>query len=113
MIVYVSGPFSADTTAGVLANIENAMRAGKALLDAGHAPIIPHLNHLYDIWHDQTFGAPVAYDVFLDWDVAIVRRSCDAVLRLPGESRGADREVAVARDAGIPVYHALADIPDA
>jgi hypothetical protein len=36
---------------------------------------------------------------------------CDAVLRLPGESTGADQDVAIARERGIPVYFRVEDIP--
>jgi hypothetical protein len=32
---------------------------------------------------------------------------CDALLRLDGDSKGADREVAYARSLGIPVYLSL------
>jgi hypothetical protein len=37
---------------------------------------------------------------------------CDAVLRLPGESRGADQDVAIAQRRGIPVYYALSEVPN-
>ena len=33
------------------------------------------------------------------------------MLRLPGESKGADQDVAIARERGIPVYTALAEVP--
>jgi hypothetical protein len=36
---------------------------------------------------------------------------CDAVLRLPGRSAGADQDVAIARERGLPVYHRVEDIP--
>jgi hypothetical protein len=36
----------------------------------------------------------------------------DAVLRLPGASTGADQDVALARERGIPVYTAVEEIPD-
>ena len=36
----------------------------------------------------------------------------DAVLRLPGESLGADLEVARAEEAGIPVFRSIADLAD-
>jgi hypothetical protein len=36
---------------------------------------------------------------------------CGGVLRLPGESRGADQDVAIARERGIPVWYAIEDIP--
>ena len=38
---------------------------------------------------------------------------CDAVLRLPGDSRGADLDVAIAHERGIPVYTSIDEIPDA
>ena len=38
---------------------------------------------------------------------------CDAVLRLPGESAGADQDVATARRRGLPVYHDVAEFPAA
>ena len=36
---------------------------------------------------------------------------CDGVLRLPGESTGADQDVAIARERGIPVWHRVEDVP--
>jgi hypothetical protein len=36
---------------------------------------------------------------------------CDAVLRLPGESTGADQDVAIAQERGLPVYYDLDAIP--
>jgi hypothetical protein len=36
---------------------------------------------------------------------------CDAVLRLPGVSKGADEDVRRACERGLPVYTRLEDIP--
>jgi hypothetical protein len=36
---------------------------------------------------------------------------CDAVLRLPGASRGADLDVARARELGLPVFERVEDLP--
>jgi hypothetical protein len=36
---------------------------------------------------------------------------CDAVLRLPGESTGADQDVAIAQERCLPVYTRVQDIP--
>lgn len=36
---------------------------------------------------------------------------CDAILRLPGESKGADNDVRIAGERGIPVYYRLEDVP--
>ena len=36
---------------------------------------------------------------------------CDAVLRLPGESKGADEDVRLATELGLAVYYRLEDVP--
>jgi hypothetical protein len=36
---------------------------------------------------------------------------CDAVLRLPGASTGADQDVAIARRRGLPVFNRVEEIP--
>jgi hypothetical protein len=36
---------------------------------------------------------------------------CDAVLRIEGESKGADEDVRIARERGLPVYFRLQDVP--
>lgn len=38
---------------------------------------------------------------------------CDAVLRLPGESKGADNDVEQAKARGQLIYHNIEDIPPA
>ena len=36
---------------------------------------------------------------------------CDAVRRLPGASTGADLDVVVARERGLPVWYCIEDVP--
>ena len=36
---------------------------------------------------------------------------CDAVLRLPGASKGADEDVRLARERGLPVYFDISEVP--
>jgi hypothetical protein len=38
---------------------------------------------------------------------------CDAVLRIPGESTGADQDVEIARRRGLPIFYKLEDVPSA
>jgi hypothetical protein len=35
---------------------------------------------------------------------------CDALLRLPGESQGADAEVELAKKHGIPVFYSIEEL---
>jgi hypothetical protein len=55
---------------------------------------------------------PLAADVMYPTAERLLQH-CDAVLRLPGASRGADQDVAIAQARGIPVYRSLAEIPRA
>jgi hypothetical protein len=52
--------------------------------------------------------------VFQRYQSPVARRMvarCDAVLRLPGASVGADQDVAQARALGLPVFERVEDIP--
>jgi hypothetical protein len=95
--IYVAGPYTRPDPG---ANTRAAMDAGHRLLDAGYAPMVPHLTHYMELHRARP------YEDWLQLDLAWVAVS-DAVLRLPGESSGADRETALAARLGIPVYHDL------
>lgn len=92
--VYVAGPY---TLGDVAVNVRNAIIAADVLADHGFAPFVPHLSHF---WH---MHRPRPYADWLAIDLAFLL-SCDLVLRLPGESPGADLEVKTAQERNIPVY---------
>jgi hypothetical protein len=98
----VAGPY---TLGDVEANVRRAMDAGDELLDAGFAPLIPHFSHFLHL------RKPRAWGVWMEMDLAWLVTS-EGVLRLPGESRGADREVEVARQNSIPVFMTIEQLRD-
>ena len=102
MIIYVSAPYSLGD---VSVNIRRACLAGDELLRKGHYPLIPHLTHL---WH---LISPKAYNEWLAIDLVLLTM-CDAILRLPGESRGADLEIEEAERLCMIIYYSLEHIPD-
>jgi nucleoside 2-deoxyribosyltransferase len=95
-LVYLAGPYTKPEP------VENTVLAcklaTKLVKDNVVTPIIPHLTML---WH---LTDPQPYQFWLDYDVECLRR-CDALLRIPGESAGADAEEKVAREEGIPIFH--------
>ena len=100
MKVFISGPY---TSPDPIVNTRNAILAGNEIAILGHTPWIPHLNiqwhmvcpHEPDFWYE--------YD--LEWlDV------CDVILRLPGESWGADREVKYAKEKNIRVIYDISEL---
>ena len=72
-------------------------------MDAGFAPFVPHLSHF------QRFHRPRPDDDWLAVDFAWVEVS-DALLRLPGDSVGADAEVRLASRLQIPLLHSVEEV---
>lgn len=97
--VYVAGPLSGD----MQANAARAIDVGERLLAAGLVPFIPHLTIAWEARH------PHHYEQWMAWDFEWLRR-CDALYRMPGKSPGADREVDMARQLGIPVFVEAGDV---
>jgi hypothetical protein len=101
--VYCAGPYSAPDAERVQLNVERALDTGNRLLDAGLWPYVPHLSHYQHLRQSRH------YEAWMALDLAVIRRM-DALLRLPGASSGADREVALAREIGIPVFTSEAEV---
>ena len=105
--IYIAGPITLGDTLG---NVQRAVAMGARLLTLGYAPVIPHLSHYID--PDATWTKnPERYEQWLDTDRSLIA-VCDALLRLPGTSKGADREVLWAHEIGIPVYTDLQALLD-
>ncbi len=113
--VYISCPM---TLGDVKDNIDQAEAAFTALVAAGFAPFCPVWS--YFAGGSYTVGASVrayahpnalglTHESWLSVDLAWVAAS-DYVVRLPGDSRGADMEVKHAEELGIPVYSSVASL---
>lgn len=98
--VYIAGPIL--TSGNPFLNIRRAIRTASTLKKRGYAPYIPHLTCIWELATDEDFSYEDWIGLDLEW-----LAQCQAVLRLEGESKGADREVARARELGITVYYSL------
>lgn len=101
MKIYIAGPYSKGDVAR---NVRLAISEADYVARLGHVPFIPHLTHF---WH---FLFPHEYEFWLEQDIEWLR-VCDALLRLDGESPGADKEVAEAKRLGLEIYYSVFDIP--
>ena len=100
-LVYVAAPY---TRPDPVENTHRLIKAVDGMIDDGHVtPVAPHLTLL---WH---LVSPRPLDFWYSYDLATLAR-CDALLRLPGESTGADREVAFALDQAMPVFYDHVDL---
>lgn len=100
MLVYVAGPYTAPDPA---VNVRRAIDAAERLIAVGHTPYVPHLCH---VWH---LISPHEYRYWISYNLKVLEK-CDALLRIPGDSPGAEEEVVHAKLLGIPVYHRLMDL---
>jgi hypothetical protein len=97
--VYIAGPYSSDP----VKNTGDAIDQAEDLSRHGFHPIIPHVCLLWHFRHEHD------YQFWMDWGDELLKK-CDAVLRFPGYSPGADIEVAAAKQYGIPVFLNLSQL---
>ena len=94
--VYISGPI---TKGSRNANFFQACEAEYQLMLAGFAPLNPARSIILPFaWQDD-----MPHELWLECDLPWVAAS-DAVLRLPGESTGADEECRYAVQHNIPTF---------
>lgn len=92
--VYIAGPY---TRPDPRVNTHNAIHVANTLMEFGFVPFVPHLSHF---WHTIS---PKSYTDWMEYDLHWVA-ACQALLRMPGKSDGADVEVEHAKSLGIPVF---------
>ena len=94
------------------ANLTRLETAAWPIFRAGHIPMIGEWVALPVLSSAGATGPtdPLAADVMYPTAERLLQH-CDGVLRLPGESKGADQDVAIARERVIPVYFSLDEVP--
>jgi hypothetical protein len=115
LMILIAGPYrsgTGDDPALMESNLHALESMALPLYRAGHIPMIGEWIAL-PLLREAGSKHPgdAAYDEIL---YPIARRllsRCDAVLRLPGASKGADEDVRVAKELGLRVFETLADIP--
>ena len=115
LMILIAGPYASGTNGAPDLMAQNLARLEEAawpIFRAGHVPMIGEWVALPVLSSAGATGPayPLASDVMYPTAERLLQH-CDAVLRLPGASRGADQDVAIARRRGIPVYTSLDEIP--
>ncbi|WP_207841898.1 DUF4406 domain-containing protein [Williamsia soli] len=116
-LILIAGPYRSGTNDDpdlLRRNLHRLEQAAWPLFAKGHVPMIGEWVAL-PVLAGAGAGSlsdPIAEQVLYPTAHRLLAH-CDAVLRLPGESRGADADVALARERGIPVYRTLDEVPAA
>lgn len=115
LLVLVAGPYRSGTNGDPLRIKRNLQRLESFALGvykAGHIPLIGEWVALP--LSEQAGSAEVGDAISEQYLYPVAGRlleRCDAVLRIDGESKGADEDVRIARERGLPVYFRLQDVP--
>jgi hypothetical protein len=115
-LILIAGPYRSGTDDDpdrMADNLKVLEAAAWPIFQAGHIPMIGEWVALPVLSSAGASGGPLdplAEQVMYPTAERLLQH-CDAVLRLPGESKGADQDVAIANSRGIPVYHGLEEVP--
>lgn len=93
-------------------NLKRLEEAAWPIFRAGHIPMIGEGVALPVLSSAGAAGPldPLADEVMYPTAGRLLQH-CDGVLRLPGDSKGADQDVAIASERGIPVYRSFDEVP--
>jgi hypothetical protein len=115
LMILIAGPYRSGTDDDpdrLSANLRALEEAAWPIFRAGHVPMIGEWVALPVMRGAGSTGVgdPVSEQVLYPTAERLLQH-CDAVLRLPGASIGADQDVRIARQRGLPVYERVEDVP--
>ena len=115
MMILIAGPYrsgTGDDPERMAANLKRLEAAAFPIFQKGHVPMIGEWAAL-PILQGGGGGKPgsALYDSVMHPTAHRLLARCDGVLRLSGDSTGADNDVRIARQRGIPVWTEIDDIP--
>lgn len=115
MMILVAGPYrsgTGDDPEKMKANVRAMEAYAVPLFRAGHLPIVGEWIALpmVDLAGSRSLGDAIFTEIFHPIAERLVEH-CDGILRMGGESHGADLMVKLAKERGLAVYHALREVP--
>lgn len=114
-MILIAGPYrsgTGDDAQLMEKNLRSLESVALPLYRAGHIPVIGEWIAL-PLLREAGSKRPgdAIYDEILYPIANRLLSRCDAVLRLPGASKGADEDVRLAKEHGLPVFQSLAEVP--
>jgi hypothetical protein len=115
LMILIAGPYrsgTGDDPVLMEKNLRTLEAVALPLYRAGHIPLIGEWIAL-PLLREAGSKRPgdEIYDEILYPIANRLLSRCDAVLRLPGESKGADEDVRLAKERGLAVYEELFEVP--
>lgn len=115
LMILIAGPYrsgTGDNPEMMARNLRALESVALPLYRAGHVPVIGEWIAL-PLLREAGSKRPgdAVYEEILYPVANRLLKRCDAVLRMPGASKGADEDVRLAKEQGLPVYESLAEVP--
>jgi hypothetical protein len=116
-LILIAGPYRSGTQGDperIALNLKRLEQSALQVYRRGHMPMIGEwvALPLAAVAGSQALDDAIS-EAFLYPVAARLIEQCDAVLRIEGESTGADNDVRLARQLGKPVHWSVDDIPAA
>ena len=114
MMILIAGPYRSgthDEPDRLAANLAYLESVAWPIFEAGHVPMIGEWVALPVMRGVDSVVGDATSSTILTPTAERLLQHCDAVLRLPGESTGADNDVRIARERCLPVYHSIGEVP--
>ena len=114
-MILIAGPYrsgTGDDPELMARNLRRLEEAAWPIFRAGHIPMIGEWVALPVLASAGADGplSPLAEQVMYPTAQRLLQH-CDAVLRLDGASTGADQDVAIAQERGLPIFYRIEDVP--
>ncbi len=109
MLIYVAGPYTADTPGGIAFNVDRAISVACDLIERGHNPYVPHFTYYLDQMLQQR-KVTVEYERWMELDREWMEK-CDALFFI-GPSPGTNRELVRMAELKKIVYASMEQVPD-
>ena len=115
LIILIAGPYRSGTQDDprlIAKNLDRLESLALPIYNAGHIPMIGEWVALPLMKQAGSTALGDAISERYLYPVAsrLIER-CDAVFRIEGPSKGADEDVRLVRERGLPVYFRLEDVP--
>jgi hypothetical protein len=115
MMIMIAGPYrsgTGDEPEKMAGNLRALEEHALPIWRAGHVPMIGEwvALPLMGVAGSKRVGDDVYEEIAYPVAGRLIER-CDAVLRVSGASKGADEDVRIAKERGIPVFTSAGEIP--
>jgi hypothetical protein len=115
LMILVAGPYRSGTNDDPELMHKNLSRLEEVTLDlfrAGHLPVIGEWIALPLLkLAGSKYPGDAPYNEILYPVAQRLLQKCDAILRIEGESNGADEDVRIGKERGLKIFYKLSDVP--